>query len=90
MTLDVYAQLLDRRKRDHGVAFDALLADARSTLYGSQPEGFGPPFRPLSPTAPDVASEPVEQNSSFAGTYETRPARFELATFRSGGGRSIH
>jgi hypothetical protein len=32
MTLDVYAQLLDRRKRDHGVAFDALLADARSTL----------------------------------------------------------
>jgi integrase len=32
MTLDVYAQLLDRRKRDHGVAFDALLADVRSTL----------------------------------------------------------
>jgi hypothetical protein len=42
MTLDVYSQLLDRQKRDHGVAFDALLADARSTLYGSQNEGFRP------------------------------------------------
>jgi hypothetical protein len=26
----------------------------------------------------------------FAGTSETRPARFELATSRSGGERSIH
>jgi ketosteroid isomerase-like protein len=49
MTLDVYPQLLDRRKRDHGVAFDALLADARCTLYGPQNEGFGPPFGPLKP-----------------------------------------
>jgi integrase len=90
MTLDVYAQLLDRRKRDHGVAFDALLSDARTTLYGPYSEGFGPSFGPLSPTAPDTASEPVEQTSLFAGVSETRPARFELATFRSGGGRSIH
>jgi hypothetical protein len=86
MTLDVYSQLLDRRKRDHGVAFDALLADARSTLYGSQNEGFRPP----SPDTPNPASEPSEQTSSFAGTSETRPARFELATSRSGGERSIH
>jgi hypothetical protein len=41
MTLDVHSQLLDRQKRDHGVAFDALLADARSALYGPQSEGFG-------------------------------------------------
>jgi hypothetical protein len=34
MTLDVYNQLLDRGKREHGAAFDALLASARSTLYG--------------------------------------------------------
>ena len=33
MTLDVYNQLLDRSKREHGAAFDALLASARSTLY---------------------------------------------------------
>jgi hypothetical protein len=48
MTLDVYSQLLDRQKHDHGVAFDALLADARSTLYGPQQEGFGP-FGPTGP-----------------------------------------
>ena len=90
MTLDVYSQLLDRRKRDHGVAFDALLADARCTLYGPQNEGFGPPFGPLSPNTPNPTPEPSEQTSSFAGTSETRPARFELATSRSGGERSIH
>ncbi len=90
MTLDVYSQLLDRRKRDHGVAFDALLTSARSTLYGSQNEAFGPPFGPLSPGKPNGASEPAEQTSSFAGTSNTRPARFELATSRSGGERSIH
>jgi integrase len=33
MTLDVYNQLLDRSKRDHGTAFDALLASACDTLY---------------------------------------------------------
>ena len=90
MTLDVYAQLLDRRKRDHGVAFDALLADARDTLYGPRSEGFGPSFGPLSPKTPDADPESVEQTSLFAGTPETRPARFELATSRSGGERSIH
>ena len=55
--------------------------DARCTLYGSQNEGFRPP----SPDTPNPASEPSEQTSSFAGTSETRPARFELATSRSGG-----
>jgi hypothetical protein len=90
MTLDVYAQLLDRRKRDHGVAFDALLGDARSTLYGPQQEGFGPPFGPPSPGSHDPVQEPAERTSRFAGTSTTRPARFELATSRSGGERSIH
>jgi integrase len=41
MTLDAYSQLLDRRKRDHGVAFDALLADARCTLTGHKASGLG-------------------------------------------------
>jgi hypothetical protein len=84
MTLDVYPQLLDRQKQDHGVAFDALLADARNTLYGPQNDSFGPRFGQRSPDAPNPASEPSEQNSSFAGTPEARPARFELATSRSG------
>jgi len=30
MTMDVYAQLLDRSKRDHGAAFDALMSNART------------------------------------------------------------
>jgi hypothetical protein len=38
MVLDVYNQLLDRSKREHGAAFDGLLADARHTLYGPTPE----------------------------------------------------
>ncbi len=36
MTLDVYNQLLDRSKREHGAAFDALLTGARNTLYGPE------------------------------------------------------
>ena len=88
--LDVNAQLLDRRKREHGVAFDALLAGARRTLYGPQQEGFGPPFGPPSSATPDTAYEPSEQNTSLAGHYEARPGRFERPTSRSGGERSIH
>ena len=65
MTLDVYSRLLDRRKRDHGVAFDALLADARGTLYGSQDEGLGPPFGPPSPNTPDPTAEPSEKTAHF-------------------------
>jgi Phage integrase family len=42
LTMDVYAQLLDRSKRAHGAAFDALLADAQETLYGAQSGDFGP------------------------------------------------
>ncbi|MGO9763375.1 MAG: tyrosine-type recombinase/integrase [Solirubrobacteraceae bacterium] len=38
MVLDVYNQLLDRSKREHGIAFDALLLDARNTLYGTGTE----------------------------------------------------
>jgi len=72
--MTAHAWLVDRRKREHGVAFDAQLADARSTLYGSENEGFRPPFRPPSPDTPDPASEPSEQTSSFAGASEARPA----------------
>jgi hypothetical protein len=34
MTLDVYAQLEQRVKRDHGVRFDALVKSASTQLYG--------------------------------------------------------
>ena len=42
LTMDVYAQLLDRSKRAHGAAFDALLADAQETLYRARSGEFGP------------------------------------------------
>src|SRR3954454_18432968 len=37
MTLDVYAQLQQRVKREHGMAFDRLVDEAREQLYGTQP-----------------------------------------------------
>jgi integrase len=86
MTLDVYAQLLDRRKRDHGVAFDALLADARRSLYGREEEGFGPPIGPPRADTPDPQLERFTETSSFAGASGARPGRFERPTSRSGGG----
>jgi hypothetical protein len=36
MTLDVYAQLEQRVKREHGVRFDTLVRDARVQLRGAQ------------------------------------------------------
>jgi hypothetical protein len=35
MTLDVYAQLEQRDKREHGVRFDALVREARARLNGA-------------------------------------------------------
>src|SRR3954469_11986653 len=37
MTLDVYAQLQQRVKREHGMAFDRLVDEAREQLYGADP-----------------------------------------------------
>jgi hypothetical protein len=36
MTLDVYAQLEQRVKREHGVRFDALVRGARAQLHGTE------------------------------------------------------
>jgi len=36
MTTDVYAQLQQRARRDHGQAFDALVRRARELLHGSE------------------------------------------------------
>jgi len=44
MTMDVYAQLLDRSKRQHGEAFDALLDDARDTLGAGASARFSQTF----------------------------------------------
>jgi Phage integrase family len=36
MTMDVYAQLQQRVKREHGASFDRLIGDARAQLYGEE------------------------------------------------------
>jgi hypothetical protein len=41
-------------KRSHGVAFDALLSDARASLYGAQNGDFGPLFGPPNDFGPSV------------------------------------
>jgi hypothetical protein len=38
MTLDVYNQLQQRVKREHGASFDRLIRDARAQLYGDKQE----------------------------------------------------
>jgi hypothetical protein len=55
LTMDVYAQLLDRSKRGHGAAFDALVSDAQTTLYGAQNGDFSPLFSPPSDFDPSAA-----------------------------------
>jgi Phage integrase family len=54
LTMDVYAQLLDHSKRAHGAAFDSLVSDAQSTLYGAQKGDFSPPsdFDPSADVSP--------------------------------------
>jgi hypothetical protein len=42
MTLDVYNQLQQRVKREHGASFDRLIRDARAQLYGDKQEPQAP------------------------------------------------
>jgi hypothetical protein len=67
LTMDVYAQLLDRSKRAHGAAFDALLADAQETLYGAQSGEFSPLFSPPSDFGPPADIAPSSEIGSDTG-----------------------
>jgi hypothetical protein len=67
MTMDVYAQLLDRGKRAHGAAFDSLVEKANGALSGPPEGGFSPPFSPrprFSSPAPLVGKS---ESPPFAG-----------------------
>lgn len=67
MTTDVYAQLQQRVRREHGRAFDALVRRARERLYGTLPDSVdaaeststGPRTGPRTPdhTVEDVVDE---------------------------------
>ena len=67
LTMDVYAQLLDRSKRAHGAAFDALLTDAQDTLYGAQSGEYCPQFCPPSDFRPQAAISPSPEFGSDTG-----------------------
>lgn len=70
MTLEV--QLLDRRKREHGAAFDKLLTDARDTLYSPHTEApkavSGHRSGHQAKPAPKRRSPRKRRNSALAGT----------------------
>jgi hypothetical protein len=53
MTTDVYNQLQQRVRRDHGQAFDALVRQAREHLHG---------------TVPPTLKEPTKQSSALNRT----------------------
>lgn len=64
MTTDVYAQLQQRVRRDHGRAFDTLVRRARERLYGTpaapEAEVDAPAIGPRSgPRAPETTVEDV-------------------------------
>jgi hypothetical protein len=60
LALDAYHRLLDRSKRAPGEAFDTLVADARTTLFGAGDGDFAP-----------LSCPPVD----FGGFDEDRAAR---------------
>ena len=59
MTMDVYNQLQQRAKREHGASFDRLVREARVALYGED-------------TPVECADKPVEQGV-WAGTPKMAP-----------------
>jgi hypothetical protein len=62
MTMDVYAQLQQRVKREHGTAFDRLVGQAREQLYGTAPPG--PGERGAGNLGHGIGHEPSERANS--------------------------
>ena len=68
MTLDVYAQLEQRVKREHGVRFDALVRGARAQLHGAE---MGSDWDKSD--APDIDESSTSINSESLEDRETPP-----------------
>ena len=68
LTMNVYAQLLDRSKRAHGAAFDALVTTAKGALYGPQHPSIGPLIGPPLPVGPIAASRGEMPKPSISST----------------------
>jgi hypothetical protein len=61
MTLEVYAQLQQRAKRDHGAAFDRLIRDAHEQLNIGAHEPPSAGFRTSNRTEPEISPEKTPQ-----------------------------
>ena len=98
MTLDVYAQMQQRAKRDHGAKFDKLVSDARKDL-AKRPEipsngvdwdgdWDGNTKSTSERRTRRVVKSP--KNSGFAGNSRERRTGFEPATSSLGSSRSTN
>ena len=86
MTIDVYAQLLDRSKRAHGAAFDALLSAARDALNGPSATGFSQPPRNPQISALDRRSgvnQTTTQHFGIEARFDRAPELWSARPLRS-------
>jgi len=60
MTMDVYAQLEQRVKRDHGASFDRLVRHARTQLHGFREQRFWSPNGSRDPIGDPKAPKPSD------------------------------
>jgi hypothetical protein len=78
MTLDVYAQLEQRVKREHGVRFDALVRRAEAQLHGAEMasdwETSGRRDAE-SVSVPDATRRPRTKNSLITGGFSDGEGR---------------
>jgi hypothetical protein len=63
MTLEVYAQLQQRAKRDHSAAFDRLIRDAREQMKICAHELPSAGFRTSNRTEPEISPEKTPQTA---------------------------
>ncbi len=77
MTLDVYAQLEQRIKREHGVRFDAVIRAAEEQMHGDDMSGEDPAGSDASRSASerDEESTPPAGASSSGSPAPPRPER---------------
>jgi hypothetical protein len=69
MTMDAYAELQQRVKREHGRAFDRLVDQAREQLYGTAPPP--PTERPAGGLGHGKGHEPSERANSETSKRES-------------------
>ena len=70
MTMDVYAQLEQRVKRQHGASFDRLVRQAREQLHGGFWSPNGPRDQNVAPGAPERSDDGVADLPAYRANRE--------------------